>query len=358
MKEDTILSKQKISFNLKKYGWIIVAICAVVAVVVLLTNKSGTEAEKEQQIYGGGQLYQSDSMIYIEQEVDDTMLMYSAYTLVASNYASLINSSSVLDELNKRLVKNGYLKLHEGDILDAEADTSNIVIISVISPDVPERTKFIADQLAELILELGDEKFAVKDSYILDKAGVYAVTEWKTGSYMKTYSQPEEAEAGFSLSKKSLLLICFGILLGCGIIFMIIVFDNKIYKREDLAQNVDMMYLGSYDSDKESNTEMAMTVARRCELLDAKKMAVVTLAADPDSVKEHLADAFADAEFSVHAGRKLNEIVLKDIEACDGIVLYLVCGKDSIKEFNELKRKLDLIDGKIFGYILDEEKIR
>lgn len=361
--KDILISREKVASNLKRYGWIILLgfIAGIGGMLLLAKHSSGgTKADSAK-----GLMYQSDVLLYIEQETDDNIFMYSQYTLVATNYASLINSSAVLNSLNDRLEAEGYKTLHDGDFIDANAMSGNIVVLSVVSTDIPERTKFMANELAELILEFGDERFSVVDSYILDGADVYETAEIKDGFYRKKYNAPDESGTGeenesgiggLDLSKKDILVLAMGVLAGMAVVLLIIILDKKIYKKEDVEQFSKILYLGDYTNDEDSDAEMAAATAKRCELLGTKNLAVVTLNADRARTKEELDRLFNGISLKVHNGRQLDGKALDNIHACDGVVFYLACGRDNINEFEDLNRKIDMVQGKVFGYILDKTK--
>jgi hypothetical protein len=197
--------------------------------------------------------------------------------------------------------------------------------------------------------------------YIIDAATV-APCMIDASNNTIIYSDITQKQVSLSLRDfltwKKVMILCAGVFLGLALIFVAILFDQKVRSREEIDALGQLPCMGvirkKREDDKKVVYELAKTV---CQSHQISNLLMATVGKNPDI--EKLAQDFQTATgtlLQVQAG----ESVLSSsetIERCktnDGLILVIRANKDTMVSVRRTIDMLEMMDVKTLGYILIE----
>ena len=132
-------------------------------------------------------------------------------------YSEIIKSKRVLN----RVCDNLNLDYDYGELSNSievtSIDNTEIIKITVANRD-KKLAKKIANEIAEVFSEEVPELYSISNVNILDKAEV------------------ADAPSNINIPKQSILFIMVGLVLGCGVVFMMFYFDRSIKTKEQIEK--------------------------------------------------------------------------------------------------------------------------
>ena len=208
--------KEVFKYYKARIAWIIIAILLVVAIGNIY------------RIFTRKPLYSSDTSIILVSSTNQTTANYNdlmANKNLVTTYSEIIKSRKVLAPVIENLdldYSYGVLKSKVG--VSAIGDTQ-LIRISV-SDGKPEKAKKIADEIAEVFIK------EVKDIYKLDN--------------VKVVDKAVVASKPYNINhlKDNLIFIAIGLVISCGIIFIVFYFDTTIKTSDEIENKLGLTVIG------------------------------------------------------------------------------------------------------------------
>ncbi len=303
--EKSVLDWQTICGCLMKYWWSAVLVVALTAGIALVC------------VLGTPDKYQVSVVYYLDQTEQIVQ------TKKAESAAMLMKSSLILDSVNAELKENQMLTLGQGEEkIDCEVmNETDFFVLEVQGTDL-KRENYIVDLMTNLYEE--------------------EITQIETLKTCKMVSRKEELQrAG---QKEIILFIGFGVLLGCAVLLMIMLFNDKIWSTYDVQKCFAESYLGCYSS----KDDWIHLMKYRCERDKINKLYI----GYPDKGKKSK-DYFEqisqmDKDIQVEKLIEIsNEFGTKDAKA----FLVIERGVSTYKNVNQTLRRLRGFDIEIAGCI-------
>lgn len=209
--------KEVFNYYKKKIAWIIITVLLVVAignVYRIMTRKP---------------MYKSDtSIILVSSSTNQTTANFSdlqANKSLVTTYSEIIKSRKVLEPVIENLdldYSYGALKSSVG--VAAIGDTQMIQISA--SDRNPEKAKKIADEIADVFIK------EIKDIYKLDNVRVVDHAVIATKPY------------NINHIKDNIIFIAIGLIISCGIIFVVFYFDTTIKTSDEIENKLGLTVIG------------------------------------------------------------------------------------------------------------------
>lgn len=391
-------SKVKDIFILKwKICLVTVSIALVIAIVstimTFLSSDGGTK----------GSYYQATTKVYVnwDEQVNDAFRIlddgatqaqaWQAYVESYQNYISIylqewqkakvnaaitdsnnyLHSNTIRNQLNSSLVANGYDEINGCDVLSVSSTgTSHLFTLTVSGYENSDRVEFLASEAARLYIEQGQEKLNLVDCEIVDEPEVYKVTRStsKTGtvSFTRNEYYPDKDVAktveqdqsnttlSVILSKKNILIVGLGFIVGIGIILIHILKDKKIREIIEVEALSDIQYLGTItdESEDQSNT-VGVTIASLCLKDQISNISLISLQDRKAKGYKMLEDIVTENKIAArYVGSMNNASVVRKASTDAGIILIIQAGKDDEKSFMNTLNTIEVIRANLLGYVL------
>lgn len=213
-RNENVISMKKILYNLKRYFYIII-ITVVIALIIALLALSKSEEEFSVTAKNTVQLKQNNT--------NKENNMYFVSTLNASSlveeFKVYLSTESLQKQISDKLENNGYSGYTGADNPTWDV-TQNVVVITV------QGTDSLRSQAIGSIITDEFEKYVKGSSVNIDTVRL-------DSTLIETSGNNGIIKNIFSI--KTLFILFLGGILGCGIILLLILYDNKIYVIADLT---------------------------------------------------------------------------------------------------------------------------
>lgn len=207
-------------YFLKRALYIVIA-----AVVCLILGLTYTLFLKEPK-------YKSDvNVIIVNKELQATSLQsdLAANQKLAATYRELVESRRILNQVIDNLQLNYTIGELQDMISVENVNETEIIKITVSSADAKEAKK-IANETAEIFQD------EVKDIYNLENVSIVDNAVLAKAPY------------NISIVKESVIYIALGMVLSCGVIFVIYYFDNTIKSIDQVEKRLGVPVIGTVPS--------------------------------------------------------------------------------------------------------------
>ena len=372
------ISKSKAVSNIKNKWWILASLFWV-AVFVGMLSVSNNAVEEESSTR--------------ESVVDATEKYYQAQVVVCvpdnvniTNYQFLCNSASVMDRLDQELYNDNFDKIGADDILTAYTQSDNILLVFVTSNTDSNRVRVMAEKLADIIMNAGDELYGIQTERTYQYSNAYAVEKGKDGTYTRVYENIETTtelnedietttelnediektsdfkEKRFSLknlfSAKGAVIVLSGLVIGAFIIYILIILDSHIYVADDVIALYDgkLPYMGALNS-KEIEATNAVIMARAVK--DGLNKLAITESSDYSDKRKQ--DNYANKVCELNEKGKIAyldnlETNIESIERLnehDGVIICVHSIFDSEKSISDVVSKINVVGANLIGFVMD-----
>lgn len=175
-------------------------------------------------------LYNSDvKVILVNKESQSTVTLQSDITAnqkLAATYRELVESRRILKQVIDNLELNYSIEQLQRMISVENVNETEIIKITVSSKDAKE-AKRIANETAEIFQDEIVDIYNLENVSIIDKA--------------------ELAKEPFNMNviKDAVIYIALGLVLSCGVIFVIYYFDNSIKSVEQVEKRLGIPVIGT-----------------------------------------------------------------------------------------------------------------
>ncbi len=145
---------------------------------------------------------------------------------LAATYRELVESRRVM----KQVIDNLDLVYSVGElqnIVSVENVKETEIIKIIVSSDNPKEAKIIANEIAKIFQD------EVKDIYNLENVSIIDKAEIAKGPY------------NINIIKDSVIYIALGMVLSCGVIFVIYYFDNTIKSIDQVEKHLGVPVIGT-----------------------------------------------------------------------------------------------------------------
>lgn len=207
-------------YFLKRALYIVIA-----AVVCLILGLTYTLFLKEPK-------YKSDvNVIIVNKELQATSLQsdLAANQKLAATYRELVESRRILNQVIDNLQLNYTIGELQNMISVENVNETEIIKITVSSADAKEAKK-IANETAEIFQD------EVKDIYNLENVSIVDNAVLAKAPY------------NINIVKESVIYIALGMVLSCGVIFVIYYFDNTIKSIDQVEKRLGVPVIGTVPS--------------------------------------------------------------------------------------------------------------
>lgn len=207
-------------YFLKRALYIVIA-----AVVCLILGLTYTLFLKEPK-------YKSDvNVIIVNKELQATSLQsdLAANQKLAATYRELVESRRILNQVIDNLQLNYTIGELQDMISVENVNETEIIKITVSSADAKEAKK-IANETAEIFQDEVKDIYNLENVSIVDNA-VLAKTPYN-----------------INIVKESVIYIALGMVLSCGVIFVIYYFDNTIKSIDQVEKRLGVPVIGTVPS--------------------------------------------------------------------------------------------------------------
>ena len=207
-------------YFLKRALYIVIA-----AIVCLILGLTYTLFLKEPK-------YKSDvNVIIVNKELQATSLQsdLAANQKLAATYRELVESRRILNQVIDNLQLNYTIGELQDMISVENVNETEIIKITVSSADAKEAKK-IADETAEIFQDEVKDIYNLENVSIVDNA-VLAKTPYN-----------------INIVKESVIYIALGMVLSCGVIFVIYYFDNTIKSIDQVEKRLGVPVIGTVPS--------------------------------------------------------------------------------------------------------------
>ena len=207
-------------YFLKRALYIVIA-----AIVCLILGLTYTLFLKEPK-------YKSDvNVIIVNKELQATSLQsdLAANQKLAATYRELVESRRILNQVIDNLQLNYTIGELQDMISVENVNETEIIKITVSSADAKEAKK-IANETAEIFQD------EVKDIYNLENVSIVDNAVLAKAPY------------NINIVKESVIYIALGMVLSCGVIFVIYYFDNTIKSIDQVEKRLGVPVIGTVPS--------------------------------------------------------------------------------------------------------------
>ena len=208
--------KEVLNYYKTKVAWIIISILLVVAfgnVYRIMTQKP---------------VYKSDTSIILVSSTNQTTAIFSdlqANKSLVTTYSEIIKSRKVLEPVIENLDLDYSYGTLKSSVGVAGIGDTQMIQISVSDRD-PDKAQKIADEIADVFIT------EIKDIYKLDNVKVVDSAVKATKPY------------NINHVKDNIIFVVIGLLISCGIIFIVFYFDTTIKTSEEIENKLGLTVIG------------------------------------------------------------------------------------------------------------------
>lgn len=210
--------KEVLNYYKSKIAWIIITVLLIVAignVYRIMTRKP---------------MYKSDtSIILVSSNTNQTTANFNDLQVnknLVTTYSEIVKSRKVLEVVIENLDLDYSYNTLKSKVGVAAVGDTQIIQISV-SDKKPEKAKRIADEIAKVFIE------EIQDIYKLDNVKVVDKAVIATKPY------------NINHIKDNIIFVAIGLIISCGIIFIVFYFDTTIKTSEEIENKLGLTIIGT-----------------------------------------------------------------------------------------------------------------
>ncbi len=171
----------------------------------------------------------STSIVLISEGQGNGSLTYNDVSLnqnLVSTYSEIVKSRRILNQVIKNLDLNYDYSYLSSNIEVSSVTGTQIIKISVIDGD-NEKASDIANEIAKVFSDEIPELYNISNVNVLDTA--------------------EEASSAYNVNipKQSIIFILVGLVLGCGVVFIMYYFDRSVKNTTQIEEKLKLPVLGT-----------------------------------------------------------------------------------------------------------------
>ncbi len=306
--------------------------------------------------------FQSYVSTFIEQwqKAKVNAIIVDTNNLLASNY--------VRDSINESLVQNGYEELNGCDVIALESwGTSHLFTIRVDGYDDQGRIEFILNTVTDIVMSESKDRLGLTyDISVRDDVSSYRVErkEAKTGkvTYTKYLEYPDgshetqdQSVIKYIFSSGNLSFICVGILAGVLILYIMTIRDKRIYDVTDLESVDGLQVIGRMNASIRKDYGWMGSQLGISAVKSGKRNIVITTPKKNISefMLETLRKHAANENLTVVAAANVidNVQTVQILGHCEGIVLLVTEGYDTIADVQAAKKLIEITNTELLGVV-------
>ena len=342
---ENIITPWKILANLKSFWWF----CLIPLVLCgLLVYKDTMSTYAANQAAAQKDTYIASALIFYPTEVEADGL----------GNMVIFKSKNTIEKVNEIMVEKGYAPYDEGtDLLDVGHTMASYGLTLVGEGE--ERMLVMAQAFAESMLLVIEEATGIS-GHIVDDAMVAPCMIDASGT-IRIYEEASERQVSLSirdfLTWKRLMVLCAGVFLGLALIFVAILFDQKIRCREELEAFCELPCLGVTGAKKEKDKKLILSlIDAMCEDKQIKKLMLVSVSKEKmlaDLARSMKTEAETYDVLTCEQAEK-NAEAMNHCRMSDAVVLTVRKNVDSVVSVKRALANLEMIQADVLGYIMTE----
>lgn len=340
--ESNVISVNKLLANIKRYWWIFV-LCILCG--IFLTARGTIREYRNNVNLASRDLYVSGADFYLDSEVDKD----------SSIWTVIISSSLVREKTGNVLWEQFQEELREDDSYYIQEKGGRSCFGITVIGEGEEHTLALAKAVAFAFEEAVRESTSVAMRPIDLPVKANPCVVLQNGGIL-TFEKAEDRGVSLSLRdflswRKMMTMMAF-VFIGLGIVFVLILFDNKIRGVEELQVICDKACIANLRKKGENVTAVIKMKQLLCDGGEDK----IVLATLCDESAFHKVQQVLGEEL---AGRLLHADSIcenaQGLEACVNqkkVVLAVRQDKDTVGTIREAMKNIELVKGTLAGYIL------
>ena len=209
--------KEVLNYYKSKLAWIIITVLLIIAIGNIY------------RIFTRIPLYKSDTSIVLVSSNQNTNSSYTDLQVnknLVSTYSEIIRSRKVLEPVINNLELDYSYNILKSNVSVAAVTDTEIIKITVSDKD-PKKAKRIADEIATVFSKEVQEIYKLDNVSIVDKAV----------QSTKPYN--------INHIKDNIIFIGIGLIISCGIIFIVFYFDTTIKTSEEIENKLGLTIIGT-----------------------------------------------------------------------------------------------------------------
>ena len=315
---ENMISVRKIWKNIKKYWWI----CVLFLLAYGLTVAKNVWSAYQADVRAAQQdTYQASGMVYYPHADEEE----------GKFFVALCTTERVVDRVNGELLQNGFDKYgSEGDSIEVHwiGNTFGLTLLG----EGQERMSCMMDAFLRCWLEEA-QAVSGKEGSVLNDTSVRPCVVKENGSVV-VYEDPSQRQAGISLGDiitwRRLMIAAAAFFAGVLVIFVLIVFDERIRTKEEIEEWMSAPCLG---------------------ILHICHVAFVTWRGKR-SLEETLRLLSIQAEYEVLENVSKTPEAMKRVVEEDCIILGIYLNQDKRSDVKQTLEELGILGSNILGYLL------
>ncbi len=342
---ENIITPWKILANLKSFWWfclIPLVLCGILVYRDTMSTYAVNQAAAQKDTYI------ASALIFYPTEIEADGL----------GNMVIFKSKNTIEKVNEIMVEKGYEPFDEDyDLLDVGHTMASYGLTLVGEGE--ERMRVMAQAFAESMLVVIEEATGIP-GHIVDAATVAPCMIDATGN-IRIYEDVSQRQVSLSirdfLTWKRLMVLCAGVFFGLALIFVVILFDQKIRCREELEAFCELPCLGVTGGRKQKDKKLIVSLVNAmCEDQQVKKMMLVSVS--KEKLLADLAMTFTEESkaYTVltceHAEKEAE--AMKQCRQSDAVVLTVRKNVDSVVSVKRALANLEMIQANVLGYIMTE----
>ena len=340
---ENIITPWKIIANLKAFWWF----CLIPLIVCgVLVYKDTMNTYAQNQAAAQKDTYIASALIFYPTEIEADGL----------GNMVIFKSKNTINRVNQIMVEQGYEPFDaDEDYLDVGHTMASYGLTLV--GEGKDRMLCMAQAFAESMSIVIEESTGIP-AYIVDDATV-APCMVDASQNIRIYEHESERQVTLSirdfLTWKKLMVLCAGVFLGLALIFVAILFDQKIRCREELEAFCEIPCLGVIGTKKEKDKKLVLALIHAmCQ--DVQAGSLMVTAVSKEAMLPVLAKEFEGASASVmtsqYAAKEAD--AMEQCRTCDAVVLTVRKNVDSVVTVKRALANLEMIQANVLGYIMTE----
>ncbi len=336
---ENLISTRKIWQNIRKYWWIcilcVLAYGALVAVDVWRAYQSDVQAAVRDT-------YQASGMVYYPHSDEEE----------GRFFVTLCTTERVVDRVNEALTANGYSEYGADDSIEVNwiGNTFGLTLIG----EGEERMACMMDSFLHFLLEEAQE-VAGKEGSILNETSVRPCLVKSNGSVI-VYEDASQRQATLSLGDiitwRRAMIAAAAFFAGALIIFVLIIFDEKIRTKEEIEDMLTAPCLGVLRTKNDQEVFRALTEGL-CRKQNIGALTFITWKGT-ECLQEKLAKMGEAFSYEILEDICGNPEMMRKATAADHLVLAIRLNQDKKSALKQVLEDLELIGNDILGYLLLE----
>ncbi len=364
-----IISNRKIVSVLKRTwlkGLIVIVLAAVISVaagvVQYKQGKIGSYTTKASYYHGYIYVYanwQDENIVYDSQE-QSAYEQYAIQRYIEQKHTNIIDETRMLlyedeikNELNKRLESAGYDNLMAEDSFNITTGSGRYFIITVDSKSTEERTRYLVEQAADIVLKEARERFDLAECTMQPSETYPEKKDNNTYKRIDITTVQKSMPSAVLSAKTTKYIMILGIGIAVIIILTGILRDKRLYDKKEIEPYIGRKCL--YDGNNAQEVAVPVIEAR-CNAADTKDVSIITFSHMKQKngiVITDILNGLADDGISSELYENIieNTEEFKNIYNTDGIILVVQKERDKGADIYNFVQMAQAAEADILGYI-------